>query len=47
MPKGQGGSDTIMTDSTKRTLKRIVDIVIAIITALVTTVSAHAAGIIQ
>ena len=36
-----------MTDSTKRTLKRIVDIVIAIITALVTTVSAHAAGIIQ
>ena len=36
-----------MTDSTKRTLKRIVDIVIAIITALVTTVSAHAACIIQ
>ncbi len=36
-----------MTDSTKRTLKRIVDIVIAIITALVTTVSAHAAGIVQ
>ena len=36
-----------MTDSKKRTLKRIVDIVIAIITALVTTVSAHAAGIVQ
>jgi hypothetical protein len=37
----------IMTESTKRTLKRVVDILIAVLTALITTVSAHAAGIVQ
>ena len=36
-----------MTESTKRTLKRIIDIVIAVLTALITTISAHAAGIVQ
>ncbi len=36
-----------MKDSTKKTLKRIVDIVIAVLTALITTISAHAAGIVQ
>ena len=42
-----GGSDTIMTEATKRTLKRVVDIVIAVLTALITTISAHAAGIVR
>ncbi len=36
-----------MTESTKRTLKRIIDIVIAVLTALITTISAHAAGIVR
>ena len=47
MPKGQGGSDTIMNEGTKRTLKRVIDIVIAVLTALITTISAHAAGIVR
>ena len=47
MPKGQGGSDTIMTEATKKTLKRVIDIVIAVLTALITTISAHAAGIVR
>ncbi len=36
-----------MTENTKRTLKRIIDIVIAVLTALITTLSAKAAGIVQ
>ena len=36
-----------MTDRTKRTLKRVIDIVIAVLTALITTISAHAAGIVR
>ncbi len=36
-----------MKDSTKNTLKRIGEIIITIITALLTTVGAHAAGIVQ
>ena len=47
MPKGQGGSDTIMNEGTKRTLKRVIDIVMAVLTALITTISAHAAGIVR
>ena len=47
MPKGQGGSDTIMTEASKKTLKRVIDIVIAVLTALITTLSAKAAGIVQ
>jgi hypothetical protein len=35
----------IMTDSTKRTLKRVIDIIIAVLTALITTLSAKAAGL--
>ena len=34
-----------MNEQKKKTLKRIVDIVITILTALLTTLSAHAAGI--
>ena len=34
-----------MKDSTRKTLKRIIDIVIAVLTALITTLSARAAGI--
>ena len=33
-----------MNEGTKRTLKRVIDIVIAVLTALITTISAHAAG---
>jgi hypothetical protein len=36
-----------MKDSTKKTLKRISEIIVTIITALLTTVGAHAAGIVQ
>ncbi len=36
-----------MTEATKKTLKRVVDIVIAVLTALITTISAHAAGIVR
>jgi len=36
-----------MNEGTKRTLKRIIDIVIAVLTALITTISAHAAGIVR
>lgn len=36
-----------MKDSTKKTLKRIGEIIVTIITALLTTVGAHAAGIVQ
>ena len=36
-----------MKDSTKKTLKRVAEIVITIITALLTTLGAHATGIVQ
>ena len=36
-----------MKDSTKKTLKRIGEIIVTIITALLTTVGANAAGIVQ
>ena len=36
-----------MNEGTKRTLKRVVDIVIAVLTALITTLSAKAAGIVR
>lgn len=36
-----------MKESTKKTLKRIGEIIVTIITALLTTVGAHAAGIVQ
>ena len=36
-----------MKDSTKKTLKRIGEIVITILTALLTTIGAHAANIVQ
>ena len=36
-----------MNEGTKRTLKRVIDIVIAVLTALITTISAHAAGIVR
>ncbi len=36
-----------MKDSTKKTLKRISEIIVTIITALLTNVGAHAAGIVQ
>ena len=36
-----------MKDSTKKTLKRIGELVITIITALLTTIGAHAANIVQ
>ena len=41
----RGGA--IMKESTKKTLKRVAEIVITIITALLTTLGAHAAGIVQ
>ena len=45
-----GGAErgvTIMKESTKKTLKKVAEIVITIITALLTTLGAHAAGIVQ
>ena len=36
-----------MKDSTKKILKRIGEIIVIIITALLTTMGAHAAGIVQ
>ena len=45
-----GGAErgvAIMKGSTKKTLKRVAEIVITIITALLTTLGAHAAGIVQ
>ena len=45
-----GGAErgvAIMKESTKKTLKRVAEIVITIITALLTTLGAHAAGIVQ
>jgi len=36
-----------MKDSTKKTLKRIGEIIVTIITALLTTLGAHAAGIVR
>ena len=36
-----------MKDSTKKTLKRIGELVVTIITALLTTLGAHAAGLVQ
>lgn len=36
-----------MKDSTKKTLKRIGEIIVTIITALLTTLGAHAANIVQ
>ena len=36
-----------MKDSTKKILKRIGEIIVTIITALLTTMGAHAAGIVQ
>ena len=34
-----------MNEGRKKTLKRVVDIIIAVLTALITTISANAAGI--
>lgn len=34
-----------MNEGSKKTLKRVVDIIIAVLTALITTLSANAAGI--
>ena len=34
-----------MNEGSKKTLKRVVDIIIAVLTALITTISANAAGI--
>jgi len=36
-----------MNDSTKKTLRRIGELIITIITALLTTIGAHAANIVQ
>ncbi|MBR0272524.1 MAG: smalltalk protein [Bacteroidaceae bacterium] len=36
-----------MKETTKKTLKRIGEIIITILTALLTTLGAHAAGIVQ
>lgn len=36
-----------MKDSTKKTLRRIGELIITIITALLTTIGAHAANIVQ
>ena len=36
-----------MKDSTKKTLKRIGELIVTIITALLTTLGAHAANIVQ
>ena len=36
-----------MKDTTKNTLKRVGEIVITILTALLTTLGAHAAGVVQ
>ena len=41
------GRERKMKESTKKTLKRVAEIVITIITALLTTLGAHAAGIVQ
>ena len=37
----------VMKESTKKTIKRIGEIIITILTALLTTLGAHAAGIVQ
>ncbi len=36
-----------MKESTKKTLKRIGELIVTILTALLTTMGAHAAGIVQ
>ena len=36
-----------MTESTKKTLRRIGELIVTIITALLTTLGAHAANIVQ
>ncbi len=36
-----------MKESTKKTLKRIGEVIVTILTALITTLGAHAAGIVQ
>ena len=41
------GRERKMKESTKKTLKRVAEIVVTIITALLTTLGAHAAGIVQ
>ena len=40
---GVGGGAIVMKDSTKKTIKRIFEIIITILTALITTLSTHAA----
>ena len=49
LPNGRGWGWVFnpMKESTKKTLKRVAEIVITIITALLTTLGAHAAGIVQ
>ena len=45
-----GGAErgvAIMKESTKKTLKKIGEIFITILTALLTTLGAHAAGVVQ
>lgn len=36
-----------MTDGQKKTLKRVVELVVTILTALLTTLGAHAANLVQ
>ena len=53
MPTGLGGRGvsllgvSLMKETTKKTLKRIGEIIVTILTALLTTLGAHAAGIVQ
>ncbi len=44
---GVGGGAIVMKDSTKKTIKTILQFVVTVITALLTTLGAHAANIVQ
>ena len=47
LPIREGAGVSPMKESTKKTLKKIGEIVITILTALLTTLGAHAAGVVQ
>ena len=44
---GVGGGAIVMKDSTKKTIKTVLQFVVTVITALLTTLGAHAANLVQ
>ena len=45
--EGSGEGPLIMTESTKKTVKTVLQFIVTVITALLTTIGAHAANLVK